>query len=107
MSRRSTGCHGSIEARLLAVIEKAQCRNPRLRVRINSRPDCRKREVFVFDLTGMSWSCRIAVTAMFCSLGACGSGGGTPSMYSVGGTLSGLYASRKSLLCFRNNFGYW
>jgi hypothetical protein len=38
--------------------------------------DCRKREVLVFDLTGMSWIPRIAVTVMLCSIGACGGGGG-------------------------------
>jgi hypothetical protein len=30
----------------------------------------------VFDLTGMSWISRIAVTVMSCSIGACGGGGG-------------------------------
>jgi hypothetical protein len=54
----------------------------------------------VFDLTGMSWSwsCRIAVTAMLCSLAACGGGGSTPSMYSVGGTLSGLASGANVVL---------
>jgi hypothetical protein len=57
----------------------ARCRKLPLRVRIESRPDRRKREDFVFDLTGMSWSCRIALAALLCSLGACGGGGGSGS----------------------------